>query len=451
MRKLSWVGAVLFTLLVTPTTRAFAAADSFACQPWFMDLVCGSDASCRELIDIEFECGLYLGAGEGTVVDTGWTDTGETDVGSANTGSLDTGSADTGSLDTFGVDGPIVDSGDTAELEIFVQIDTDVPGSADTDALVDPGPAAGPDTDILGGQYPGRVYETDVHDDWGDVTITDDTGVAAADTDAVAATDTDVIGGSAGSVTDTASDTGGPADTGAVVVCTGDPASGDSDGDGVCDDVDACPLDVTGDSDGDSVCDVADVCPGDDDLADADQDTVPDCLDACAGDDRTGDADFDGLCNDTDACPVDMYNDSDWDGVCDSLDLCDGDDASGDRDFDGLCDDQDFILDVSRVGRSHTMSFTVGNALPGSRVYVLASVSGLGDGPCLPQSAACLDIVRPVVVARGVADSKGHATMPIFVPRFLWRQLGVQFQAAWADTGTAGTDVSNVVERTLQP
>ena len=59
-------------------------------------------------------------------------------------------------------------------------------------------------------------------------------------------------------------------------------------------------------------------------------------------------------------------------------------------------------------------------------------------------------IVRPVVVARGVADSKGHATMPIFVPRFLWRQLGVKFQAAWADSATAGADVSNVVERTLQ-
>jgi hypothetical protein len=444
MRNLSKVGGVVLTLLATPFTPAFASPDSFACQPWFLDLVCGADVECRSLIDIEFECGLYPDAGDPDVVDTGWTDTGETDVGTTDTGSLDTAgggdsSADSG--DTYGGEEPVADSGDSAEPEVFVQIDTDLPGAADTD--VDTDPPAAPDTDILGGQYPWTVYDTDVHEDWNGVVIAEDTD----DTDAALAGDTDLSGGSAGGGVDTGGDTGGVADTGAPEACP----AGDADGDGVCDDMDACPYDVTGDSDGDSVCDLDDLCPGDDDLADADQDTVPDCLDSCAGDDRSGDDDYDGLCNDTDACPVDVDNDSDWDGVCDSLDLCAGDDATGDRDFDGLCDDQDFTLDVARVGRSHVMEFTVGNALPGSKVYVLASVSGLGDGPCLPQSTVCVELLRPVVVARGVADSKGHATMPVYVPRFLWRQLGVQFQAAWTDSVTAAADVSNVVERTLQP
>ncbi len=36
-------------------------------------------------------------------------------------------------------------------------------------------------------------------------------------------------------------------------LCVGNDASGDTDGDGTCDDVDVCPLDATDDSDGDGV------------------------------------------------------------------------------------------------------------------------------------------------------------------------------------------------------
>jgi len=54
----------------------------------------------------------------------------------------------------------------------------------------------------------------------------------------------------------------------------------DLHGDGVCDQVDVCPLDalddVTGDTDGDGVCDDLDVCPADG--ADG----------TCVGDDATG-------------------------------------------------------------------------------------------------------------------------------------------------------------------
>ena len=45
----------------------------------------------------------------------------------------------------------------------------------------------------------------------------------------------------------------------------------DSDGDGVCDDLDACPMDDPDDTDGDGVCDVDDLCDGDDALGDVDE------------------------------------------------------------------------------------------------------------------------------------------------------------------------------------
>ena len=81
-------------------------------------------------------------------------------------------------------------------------------------------------------------------------------------------------------------------------LCLGDDAFSDSDSDGLCDDLDPCPLDATGDSDGDGVCDSDDQCPGFDDTPDTDLDGVPDDCDLCEGDDLTGDADSDGICLD---------------------------------------------------------------------------------------------------------------------------------------------------------
>ncbi len=34
------------------------------------------------------------------------------------------------------------------------------------------------------------------------------------------------------------------------------------------------------------------------------------------------DADFDGLCNDVDSCPLDAANDGDGDGICGNVDNC---------------------------------------------------------------------------------------------------------------------------------
>ena len=144
-------------------------------------------------------------------------------------------------------------------------------------------------------------------------------------------------------------------------LCTGDEATGDTDGDGVCDDIDPCPNDAGDDSDGDGSCDSLDLCTGDDSTGDTDADGACDdtdacpsdpgddsdgdgscdSLDLCAGDDSTGDTDADGSCDDTDPCPNDANDDSDADGSCDSVDLCTGDDASGDSDADGTCDDSD--------------------------------------------------------------------------------------------------------------
>jgi cysteine-rich repeat protein len=86
----------------------------------------------------------------------------------------------------------------------------------------------------------------------------------------------------------------------------------DTDGDGVCDEVDTCP-DVANpdqaDGDGDGIGDACDNCLT---VANADQ--------ADSDGDLTGDA--------CDACPLDPANDADGDGVCGDVDVCPGTAAS---------------------------------------------------------------------------------------------------------------------------
>ncbi len=169
--------------------------------------------------------------------------------------------------------------------------------------------------------------------------------------------------------------------------CPADPAN-DSDGDGVCGDVDDCPdvynpnqMDTDGDgqgdecdsdddndnipdesdncrfdvnadqadSDGDGVGDVCDNCPADPNLdqADADADTFGDACDVCpAGDDRIDD-DGDGVPNACDVCPEgNNSEDADMDGVPDACDVCPGEDDTFDQDGDGVpnCTDNCFNL-----------------------------------------------------------------------------------------------------------
>ena len=106
-------------------------------------------------------------------------------------------------------------------------------------------------------------------------------------------------------------------------LCTGDVASGDTDGDGVCDDIDVCPADAADDSDGDGSCD---------------------SVDLCSGNDSSGDTDSDGVCDDTDAFPSDASEsaDSDGDGVGDNAEAAAGTDPlDSDSDDDGYSDGEE--------------------------------------------------------------------------------------------------------------
>lgn len=86
--------------------------------------------------------------------------------------------------------------------------------------------------------------------------------------------------------------------------------AGDRDGDGLCDNEDACPDDATNDRDNDGVCGKQDQCAGEDDRIDADEDGVPDGCDPCLGD-PGNDADADGVCAADDPCPGDPDDECD--------------------------------------------------------------------------------------------------------------------------------------------
>ncbi|MGI9294501.1 MAG: thrombospondin type 3 repeat-containing protein [Pseudomonadales bacterium] len=98
----------------------------------------------------------------------------------------------------------------------------------------------------------------------------------------------------------------------------------DSDGDGVPDSTDACPLDPLNDADGDGVCGDVDSCPYGDET-DSDGDGLADACDVCPAD-AANDADGDGMCEAVDNCPLmdnaaQLDNDDDGQG-----DACDNDD-----------------------------------------------------------------------------------------------------------------------------
>jgi len=155
-------------------------------------------------------------------------------------------------------------------------------------------------------------------------------------------------------------------------VCRGKDSSGDLDGDGVCNDIDNCislrnPDQADCDDDGEG-----DVCE-----LDADGDSVPDVCDICIGNDATGDTDGDGVCDDTDNCvftnnpnQIDCNNDgvgdscendTDNDGIPDGCDLCEGNDGSGDSDGDGICDDIDNCTFVENPAQTDCDSNGVGD------------------------------------------------------------------------------------------
>jgi hypothetical protein len=142
-------------------------------------------------------------------------------------------------------------------------------------------------------------------------------------------------------------------------LCPLDPAN-DEDGDGACADVDPCPLDAANDVDGDSVCGDVDLCEGFDDYANADGDMRPD---GC------------------DPCPTDLLDDSDGDGTCDGDDVCPGSDDREDADADGLVDGCDPCPDIA---------FEARRDLDGDGVYDECDDDSDDDG--VPASMDCDDL-----------------------------------------------------------
>ena len=138
----------------------------------------------------------------------------------------------------------------------------------------------------------------------------------------------------------------------------------------------------------------------------------------------------DGPCDDLDA-----------DGVCDAVDACYLDNSYGDGDMDGICD---LSLAVGDVVPSANLDFDIANAPPGARVSVVASRQGEGMGPCAPGIGVCSGILRPFVLASGLAGPTGEITLSITVPP-IQPGLEVWFQAVWIDPTAGRGETSNVV------
>ena len=133
----------------------------------------------------------------------------------------------------------------------------------------------------------------------------------------------------------------------AIGECGGD-CAGDSDSDGICDDVDTC----VGDLDECGVCNGPGIPAGDCDCNGNQLDAIGECGGTCAAD-----ADSDNICDDVDDCvgefdAIGVCNgncaaDADSDGICDDVDDCIGQydalgvcngDCPADIDDDGVCD-----------------------------------------------------------------------------------------------------------------
>lgn len=138
--------------------------------------------------------------------------------------------------------------------------------------------------------------------------------------------------------------------------CSGN--GGDADGDCLCDagfpnviNADTCPGDpLNSDSDGDGVCDQLDNCFGtaNPDQADSDGEGIGNACDNCPNTFSfdQGDGDGDGIGDVCDACPVDNPNSADGDTVCDSIDNCPLAANQNQQDVDGdtvgdVCDADD--------------------------------------------------------------------------------------------------------------
>lgn len=86
-----------------------------------------------------------------------------------------------------------------------------------------------------------------------------------------------------------------------------------------------------------------------------------------------------------------------------------------------------------------TATFTVTGAEPGAPVHYLASIAGIGDGPCIPfLGNVCLDLLEPLaLLGSATTQPDGSATFSLTVPPF--HGLTVHLQAL-AVQGPGGQD-----------
>ena len=128
-----------------------------------------------------------------------------------------------------------------------------------------------------------------------------------------------------------------------------------------------------------------------------------------------GDVDGDGVCDDADACEGDdAAGDTDADGVCDDADLCAGDDALGDADGDGVCDvprPERWYVSANASGTAEGTSWNdafrhpadaLAVAQKGEEIWVSAGVYG----PSVAAEPVVLTLVPAVRVYGGFAGDE---------------------------------------------